>query len=42
MMLAVAWDWAWSSLDIERARELADRAEKLAGSALRAQPTPRC
>jgi DNA-binding CsgD family transcriptional regulator len=32
MMLAVAWDWAWSSLDVERARELADRAEELTGS----------
>ena len=29
MMLAVAWDWAWSSLDIDGARELADRAEEL-------------
>ena len=29
MMLAVAWDWAWSSLDIHRARALADRAEQL-------------
>jgi DNA-binding CsgD family transcriptional regulator len=29
MMLAVAWDWAWSSLDIDGARDLADRAEGL-------------
>jgi DNA-binding CsgD family transcriptional regulator len=32
MMLAVAWDWAWSSLDIDGARDLADRAEELAAS----------
>jgi AAA ATPase domain len=36
-MLAVAWDWAWSRLDIDGARGLADRAEQLlpggAGSA---------
>jgi DNA-binding CsgD family transcriptional regulator len=34
LMLAVAWDWAWSSLDVDRARELADLAEELAGSDL--------
>jgi DNA-binding CsgD family transcriptional regulator len=32
MMLAVAWDWAWSCLDIDGARDLADRAEELAAS----------
>ena len=34
MMLAVAWDWAWSSLDIDGARDLADRAERLAPGAV--------
>ena len=34
MMLAVAWDWAWSSLDLDEARDLADRAEELAHSGL--------
>ena len=29
MMLAVAWDWALSSLDVDGARDLADRAEQL-------------
>ncbi|HSZ99376.1 MAG TPA: AAA family ATPase [Streptosporangiaceae bacterium] len=36
MMLAVAWDWAWSSLDINGARKLADRAEELVSGDLAA------
>jgi DNA-binding CsgD family transcriptional regulator len=32
MMLAVAWDWAWSSLDIDGARDLANWAEELGAS----------
>ena len=41
MMLAVAWDWAWSSLDIDGARDLADRAEELVAPS-RAAATARC
>jgi len=36
-MLAVAWDWAWSSLDIDRSRDLVDRAETLLAGDLRSE-----